>query len=95
MSGLLQFPKVLTEASDRRRGVGGHLCSIETEQSSAFGKMAIITNVDPYFAVLCLKHRVARLPGLKILLPEATGLRNMVLVHPYGGPIGVENDHWM
>ena len=77
---LLELPQVLRQAGDGRRRVEDDLGAVQAEQPRAFGKVAVVADVDADGRVARLEHRVAEVARLEeVLLPEPAGVRDVVL----------------
>ena len=78
--GLLELPEVLREAGDRRRRVEDDLGAVQAERARALGEVAVVADVDADLRVPRLEDRVAEVARLEeVLLPEAGGVRDVVL----------------
>src|SRR5216684_653341 len=78
---LLEFPKILGEASDSGRRIVDDFSAVETQDARAFRKMAVVTNVDADAGVTGLEYRVAGVPRREIKFFPKPGVtvRNVVL----------------
>src|SRR5262249_29439007 len=69
--GLLQFPQVFRESGDGSGGIEHDLGAIESEDARAFGKVAVVTDVDSDGGVPGFEDGIAEVAGREIeLLPE-------------------------
>src|SRR5262249_45468164 len=78
---LLEFPQVLAESGDRRRRVEDDLRAIQPERASAFGKMAVVADVDPRLYETQIENRIPQItaPGVKILPESRSYVRDVRL----------------
>src|SRR5712664_2060501 len=81
VSGLLEFPKIFGETGDSGGGVVDNFRSVEAEDAGAFGKVAVVTDVDADAGEARLEDGVAGISGSEIkLFPEARmAMGNVVL----------------
>ena len=70
--GLLQLPEIFAQAGDGGRGVEDDLGAVQAEAARAFGKMAVVADVDADLGEAEVEDGVAEVAGAEIkLLPEA------------------------
>src|SRR5258706_1574774 len=81
MRGLFQFPEILGKAGNGSGWVVDNLGAIESENTRAFGEMAVVANVNAYARVSRLKHWVTGVARREIkFLPKARmAVRDVVL----------------
>src|SRR5258708_2279116 len=81
VGGLLEFPKIFGEAGDGGRRVVDNFRAVQPEDARAFGKMAVVANVNTDASVTSLKNGIAGVPRREVkLFPEARmAVGNVVL----------------
>ena len=81
LCGLLELPQIFTQTCNCCRGVEDDFGSIETQGPRAFGKVAIVADVDSDICELGLEDRIAEVAGFEIkLFPETRRtMRDVVL----------------
>ncbi len=79
--GLFEFPKIFRKPGDRGRRIKDYLGTVKAQTPRAFGKMAVIADINPDPSKSSVKTRITEIAGPEIeLFPEAgSDMRNMVL----------------
>src|SRR5579862_7424483 len=91
---LLQLPQVFAEPGDCGAGIEYDFRAVEPEQTPAFGKMPVVTDVDAHFADRRLEHRIAEIARLEVkLLPEAGFTMRDVVLAVFAEEFAVGIDH--
>src|SRR5205085_5793293 len=68
MGGLFEFPKILAQSSDSRRRIEHDFRSVEAQSTRAFGKVAIVADVNADIGELRFEDRISEITGLEIKL---------------------------
>src|SRR5215217_185556 len=91
--GLLNLPEPVGEAGLCGVGIEDDLRPVQTTLPPSFGKVSVVTDVDPDRSDRRLKHRVSKIPGPEVeLFPELVEVRNVVLpVFPEHRTVGVDH----
>ena len=91
--GLFQLPQVFRQPRHGGRGVDDVFRPVQRQRPPAFGKVAVVADIDPELAIGGLEHRVIRGPRLEEeLLPEPGDMRDMGLaVFAKVGAVGVDH----
>src|SRR5262249_4616565 len=63
---LLDLPQVLAETGDGGRRVEHDLGAVESQGAGAFGKVAIIADVNSDLREADVEHRIAQVPGTEV-----------------------------
>src|SRR5262245_7796036 len=94
MGRLFESPEIFAQASDGRGRIKHNLRSVQTEDARAFGKMAVVANVNADVGKLRFEYGVSQIARFEVkLFPEARGAMRYVMlsVLPQVRSISVDN----
>jgi len=57
--GLLEFPQIFGETSDRSGRIVDNFCAVQPENARALREMAIVTDINADSSVTCFENRIA------------------------------------
>ena len=94
MRGLFQLPKILAQPCHCGRRVKNDLRPIQSETASAFWKVAIVADVNSYFAHRSFENGISQIAWLKIeFFPEAWQAMGNVVFAIFAQVLSIRINH--